>query len=768
MISTWKPALELCLDRLNRRRDPLGSPRTLARILAGAAIFWLAGCGGGSGSGSTAIKSVTVSPASASVNIDAETTLTATVTLTNSSTSTTTTVTWEVNGVAGGNAQCGTISASPSNQLEGIYTAPGAVPSSSCGVTGGKLGEVAVTAVASQTNSSSSSSSSSSGTVISNTAILTVGTVLGLTVSPPSAAVPAGGSQQFSAILNGVAGGASWSLSSSSGGNLGSIDANGLYTAPPFPPPGNSLTVTATATGSDGSIVTATATVTATYSDHSLSGPYAFSYTGNDGSGFFAVAGRFVADGNGKILGGVEDIQSFLDGTSIALPILPSSYSVGSDGRGTASIVTSHGNAIWRFALSTNLHAQLTRFDTDVAGGGSIDQQDLNGLTNSLSVITGRYTFSVLGTDGSANYLPLGMAGEFPTDGAGNIPPNANAVLDVNGNGISNSGTITRADTTLNGSYTFDPANPGTGRGTLTLQSSTIGSGASARVFAFYTVGVTTNSSNAIVVSQLHLIEIDGSAFTAGDMFVAATTPGLANATYVFTAGGNVTGGSYAAGGAFASDGVSTTSNGTLDINSAGSYNKGASLTSCSFSVNSTTGRIDLSLAVNNTCPSQEFAAYPTALGSVVLLELDSSAVATGLAYQQCGPLSTGCAASSPSLSASAIAFGLTGQGLFHSPPATSASFQPDLDGELSLSGTSPSKGDLDIDDFTGTFAADPLGTTGNSIGGPTDGRGTVTLAPTNPAVTYNLVYYLIDDHTTLLLSSGQTPVAIGMAARQF
>src|SRR5215470_14483997 len=110
MISTWKPPLELCLDRLNRRRDPLGSARILARILAGGAIFWLAGCGGGSGSGSTTIKSVTVSPASASVNIDAETAFTATVTLTNSSTSTTT-VTWEVNGIAGGNAQCGTISA---------------------------------------------------------------------------------------------------------------------------------------------------------------------------------------------------------------------------------------------------------------------------------------------------------------------------------------------------------------------------------------------------------------------------------------------------------------------------------------------------------------------------------------------------------------------------------------------------------------------------------------------------------------------------------
>jgi len=633
------------------------------------------------------------------------------------------------------------------------------------------LGQVAITAVATQ---SDTSNVSSGGSVTSNTAIVTVGTALGLAVSPPSAAVPAGGSQQFSVLLNGVAGGASWSLSSASGGNLGSIDSNGVYTAPPFPPPGNALTVTATVIGSDGSPVTDTATVTVSYSDHSLSGPYAFSYTGNDGSGFLAVAGRFVADGNGNIVSGAEDIQSFLNGTSVALPIMPSTYSVGSDGRGMASIVTSRGSSTWRFVLTTNVHAQLTLFDTDVTGGGSIDQQGLNGLTNSTSVISGRYAFSLLGTHASASFDPLGIAGEFPTDGSGNIP-NSDAVLDVNDNGISNSGTVTRADTTLNGSYALDPANPGTGRGTLTLQSSTIGSGANARRFVFYTVGTTTNSSNAIAVSQLHLIEIDGIAFTAGDMFLAATTPGLANSGYVFTAGGNVAGGSYAAGGVFASDGVSKTSNGVIDINSTGSYNSGPSLGSCSFTVSAATGRIDLGLFPSGgTCPSlsgsgvTEFAAYPTALGSVVLLELDSSAVATGLAYQQCGPLSDGCGSASPSLSASAMAFGLTGQGLFHSPPASSASFQPDLDGELLLSGTSASSGTLDIDNFTGTFPADPLGTSDSSISNPTNGRGTITLAPTNPSATYNIVYYLVDDHTALLLSSGQTPVAVGMAARQF
>jgi hypothetical protein len=762
MTATCEQALKSCLVQVAKGRGIEKSPQTLAlTVFLVAAIGGLVGCGGGSGS--TTVKTVAITPTSASVSIAGQTQFTAVVTLVNSTTSTTTTVTWDVDGVAGGNASCGTIAPLSTDQLVGVYTAPATVPTSSCG-SALQLGQVAITATASQTTTTSSS-----GLVTSNTAIVTIGVVLGLSVSPPSAAVPAGGTQQFSALLNGVASGATWSLTSSSeGGNLGSIDSTGLYTAPPFPPPGNSLTVTAAATGSNGTSVTATASVTIAYSDRSLSGPYAFSYTGNDGSGFFAVAGSFVADGNGTIVSGVEDIQSFLTGVSTEVPITTSTYVVGSDGRGSALIKTNRGTNTWRFVLSTNLHAQLTRFDTNITGGGSIDQQSLGAVTTSLSAISGRYAFATLGTDAQPNYNPLGMAGEFLADGAGNIP-NTDAILDVNDNGIAG-GTVTRGDTTLNGSYAFDTAFAGTGRGTLTLESATTAT----RTFAFYTV--TTSPPNTQIVAQLHLVEIDGITFTAGDVFLAATSPGLANATYVLTTGGNSSGGAYAAGGFFQSDGVSTTSNGVLDINNAGSYNMGPSLGSCTFTVDATTGRIDLGLFVGSgTCSSisssgvSEFAAYATSFGSLVLLELDSSAVSAGLAYQQCGPESAGCAAASPALSAIGIALGLNGQGLFHSPPATSASYQSDLVGQITVSSTTASGGNLDINNFSGTFPADPIGTTGSMIGSPAaNGRGTITLTPTNPAVAYSLVYYLIADNTGLLFSSGQNLVATGAIARQY
>ncbi len=725
----------------------------------------MSACGGSS---ATTVSSVSITASATTTPINGQITFTAVVNLNNSTKSTTTTVSWEVNGAAGGNASCGTIVPFTTDQLEATYTAPAAVPTSSCGSTA-QLGQVAVTAVASQT-----STTSTTATVTSNTVIVTIGNGLGLALTPTSANVPAGGTTQFTALLNSVATAASWTLSSTSnsGGNLGTIDGTGLYTAPPYPPPGASVTITATVNESDGSVVTATATALIAYSDHSLSGPYAFSYKGNDAAGFLAAAGSFVTDGNGKIISGIEDVQSSLTGTSKALLITNNStYSVGGDGRGTASVVTNRGTATWSFVLSTNQHGEMIRFDTNSAGGGSIDQQSLGALANSVSAISGSYAFSLIGLDGSFN--PLGMAGEIPAGGTVATP-----VIDVNDNGIAG-GVVTRAGSVLSSGFEVDSTDPSTGRGTFTLQAAPLCSAVPGCTFAYYAVGTTTNSSSLVVVSQLHLVEIDGIASLAGDMYLAAATPGLADATYVLQAGGDSAGGAFAAGGVFASDGVGTTSNGTIDIDKAGSYNGGDSLGSCTFSVNSTTGRIDLELfAGSGTCTGSspgisEFAAYPTALGSVVLLELDTSAVSTGLAFHQCGPQSAGCNGTSPTLAADSLAVGLTGQGLFHVPQATSGSFQSDLDGEISLVGLSTSAGNLDINNFGAVFQGDSLGTSGNSLGSPaSNGRGTATLAPTNPAATYNLVYYLIDDQTALLFSSSAssaaTPVAIGTLLFQF
>jgi hypothetical protein len=728
-----------------------------------ASIIALVGCGGGGGS-STTVRSVNITPPTQTVQINTQADFFATVTLTDSTISTTTTVTWEVDGVAGGSATCGTIVPSTTDQLEGVYTAPTVVPNSSCGSTG-QLGQAAITAVTNQ--SVTSSGSTTTGTITSNTAIVTVGVGTGLSVSPTAAVVPAGGSHQFSATLNSVppTSPVTWTATSASGGSIGSIDPTGLFTAPDFPPPGATVTITAAVTDSDGTVLTTTAVATIVYSDHTLDGPYAFSYAGNDQAGFLAVAGSIVADGNGHIVSGVEDIQSFLDGisTEVAISGVNSTYSVGTDGRGVATISHGQQTETWRFVLTTNQHARMVRFDAGASGGGTIDQQSLGGLTNEKTAISGRYAFSVLGEDASFN--PLGMAGEFGADGAGNVT-NTNSILDVNDNGISG-GTVTRGDTTLSGSYAFDSAFPGTGRGTISLTSAT--TGGAARVYAFYTVGTVENLANATFVSQLHLVEIDGVAFAAGDMYLATPAPpGFAAAEYVFTGGGNSAAGAYAMGGVFSSDGVSTVTGGVFDANDAGTYNNGPALSSCAFTSNPSTGRIDMSL-----CPTGggalEFSAYPTSLGIAVMLELDTAAVSTGLAYQQCSPQSAGClVAGTPSLLGASFAVGLAGQGLFRSPPALTSIFQSNFSGQLASTGTTVSGGNLDINNFSATFPMDTVTATGSSIGTPTNGRGTATLAASNPTSTYSLVYYLIDDDNALLFGSGASPVGIGAVGFQF
>src|ERR1700721_1440870 len=66
----------------------------------GLSLFTLSACGGGSGA--TKITSISITPTTATVPVNLTTQFVATVNLSNSSTTTNTTVTWQVNGVAGG------------------------------------------------------------------------------------------------------------------------------------------------------------------------------------------------------------------------------------------------------------------------------------------------------------------------------------------------------------------------------------------------------------------------------------------------------------------------------------------------------------------------------------------------------------------------------------------------------------------------------------------------------------------------------------------
>lgn len=174
---------------------------------------------------------VAVSPATASVVTGATRQFTATVT------GTTDPVVWSVNGVDGGDATVGTVSAT------GLYTAPASVPS----------GAVTVRA----THAASGTAGSASVTVTSPPPV-------SVAVSPATATVQTNATRQFTATVTGTTDPVAWSVNGVAGGNatVGTVSATGLYTAPASVP-GAAVTVSAThaASGASGS---ASVTVTTT------------------------------------------------------------------------------------------------------------------------------------------------------------------------------------------------------------------------------------------------------------------------------------------------------------------------------------------------------------------------------------------------------------------------------------------------------------------------------------------------------------------------
>jgi hypothetical protein len=712
-------------------------------------LVGLEACGGGGASSTNAtVISVVLSPPAISIAINTSGNITATVNLSTTTVNTTTAVTWMVNGVAGGNSTVGTIVPSATNLQVGVYTAPSVVPATN-------NGQVSITATAPMDPSNSTDTQ----VVTSNTATVTITAGQGLLVTPAGQTVPAGGSFQFSATLNSVPDpNTTWTISSTNGGDIGTIDVDsGLYTAPRAPPPGQMVTITA----KDGAI-TATAVATIVYSDASLKGPFAFAYSGGTGANFLAVAGSFVADGQGGIVSGVEDIENFSTGISVQISIQGGSYLVGPDGRTRASLNTGgQAGTTLEFALISNQRALVIRFDQNAVASGTIDQQDLNALTNSNSVVSGPYVIGVAGEDLNKN--TMGVAGKFTASGTGLISA-ANTIFDVNDGGtVTTPTTVPTSSVSISGVYGFDSAFPGTGRGTLTLtlttHTSTNNSNSNQQLqFALYVVDST----------HLRLVEIDHNALLAGDVLSAPTGNSfsgatLAQANYVLTASGSSSTGAYAAGAVFKSDGAGNITGGTFDSNNAGTLGANTTIATCAYAVDATTGRIDLRLftatgacSAGASANSAEFALYQTTHGSALILEIDASAISSGMSFQQ---------AASPAAVTGSFAVNIAGQGTAQN---VAGAIPQDAVGQLTLAGAAVSKGTLDINNFNAVFSGDPVSTTSTIAAPDANGRSTATLNATNPTVGFSLIFYLIDANRALLLDQDKTRVGTGFVARQF
>ncbi len=260
-----------------------------------------------------------------------------TATLTNSANSA---VTWQVNGVAGGNATVGTISAA------GVYRSPAAVPSPAA---------VTITAV------------SVADPLRSGSAVATVTAAVAVAISPSIASVSANtGRQQFTAaVSNGSSGAVSWQVNGTSGGNstVGTISAAGLYSAPATAPSPATVAVTAVSVddpskSASASVSVIAATVAPTISGTpattaSVGSAYAFQPSATGGSGatltfsianapawasFSSATGLLSGTPAAGAIGSYANISiSVSDGTSSAT-LAPFTITVAGGATGTATV----------------------------------------------------------------------------------------------------------------------------------------------------------------------------------------------------------------------------------------------------------------------------------------------------------------------------------------------------------------------------------------------------------------------------------------------
>jgi len=192
--------------------------------------------GGSSSSGDSV--AISIVPTSASLAADGTQPFTATVTGASN-----TAVTWQVDGVTGGNSSVGTISST------GLYTAPTVSTNLSVTVTAVSNDDSTKTANASVTVAPAPSGGGSTQAVA-------------VTINPTSATLVAANTQQFTATVTGSSNTAvTWQVNGTAGGNssVGTISSSGLYTAPSVT---SKTSVTITAVSNADSTKSASASVT--------------------------------------------------------------------------------------------------------------------------------------------------------------------------------------------------------------------------------------------------------------------------------------------------------------------------------------------------------------------------------------------------------------------------------------------------------------------------------------------------------------------------
>jgi len=600
-------------------------------------------------------------------------------------------VTWQVNNITGGNDTVGRIDSN------GLYRAPAAVPSPAT---------VNVSAV------------SFEDPKLSATATATILPPPQVTISPGSWTLSSGtaNTKPFTATVTGApTTNVDWQVNGVLGGNasFGTIDSNGVYTAPLTPPIGSTVTVIAVSRDFPQAFARATVTISG-YSTSSFQGQFAFSMSGRNASGAFSRAGSFTADGAGRLSGGLEDVNPAACVTTNPFSFV-GSYTIGLDGRGTMVFNDGCSPATFNFVLVNSNQLQITGFDASGTAAGQASLQDLSAFR--VSGLNGTYVFDFTGVDGSSKFLS--QIGEFTADGLGGI---TNGLVDTNDAGAISS------QVSFTGSYQVSS----TGRGTATFGSSH---------FSFYIV---SRGSAKFVGTDAALVLAGQTAQQAPN---TPFDPTFLNGSFAFLLSGSASGGTgvIATAGSFSADGNGKLTTGVLDQNANGSPATNVTFSNGSYSVGSN-GR---GMATFSTTPSRTFVFYLSATGSAVVQETDSSIAADGLFIQQ---------------QSTAFSFAsIQGSYALQTTGLSAASLQT-ISGQVSANGTGAiSSGTIDIN-TAGTTTSEAA--SGAYSLPASNGRATLTLNPSSD--NRNFAVYVVSSTQIFVIGTDTGRVAAGTLLRQF
>lgn len=476
------------------------------------------------------------------------------------------------------------------------------------------------------------------------------------------------------------------------------------------------------------------------FSNASLLGHYAFSMSGTEDTGvgtdFFARVGSFFADGQGHITFGLEDVNVFSGVQTI--PLQSSTYSIGTDGRGTLQLVNSTGTLNFSISMVSTSQAYIVQTDGFAAAGGSIVKQtpaDFFPPSNdNVPGIAGSYVFDFSGLNSGLE--PESIVGRFAADGAGGI---SGGRMDTNIGGSLN-GPLSFASA----SYSSDPADVASldsfGRGLANIAGNN---------FVFYIV----DGTRVMFLGTDFPAALVGEADAQQDVVFSNAS---LNGSYAFMIGGAQSLG-FGAFGPIATAGRFTADSGnlsalTLDENNDGIVTQIRDETGSSYTVDAVgDGRGTATFNTSAGTPFT-FVFYLMSPTQAVLQETDSNVTSNGsLQAQTEAPYTTASLAGD-------YAFRWNGV----------SSDEEDFVGRLTLSNTGVPSGGMDLNEFATAQLFPDIPLNGTITLGP-DPAGfnmlTVT-APSLPA-TFDFTLYVVNQKQAFVVGTDSDRVVAGAQSGQ-